>query len=221
VDPPRHRSVARLKRREQSVLIIDRRLQGSSTCLEAAISWARGRICLLSSGVGHYGPRCSRSAQRTLEGMGENGPTYNGGLGLTQPPSGAQRLDDAETMRLLASVDYGRVVFTLAALPAIRPVNHLVEEGRVIIRTRLTSAISAALGSADEGVVVAYEADSFDPGTRTGWSVVVTGRAYTVTDPEQVLRYEQLLDPWVNYADTVIAIEPGIVTGFHIVAAEA
>jgi len=186
-------------------------------------------MCLLSSGVGHYGPRCSRSAQRTLEGMAEDGlegvdenwPTYNGGLGLTRPPSGAQRLDDAEAMRLLASVDYGRVVFTLAALPAIRPVNHLVEEGRIIIRTRLTSAISAALRSADEDVVVAYEADSFDPGTRTGWSVVVTGRAHTVTDPEQVLRYEQLLDPWVNYADTVIAIEPGIVTGFRIVAAQA
>ena len=154
-----------------------------------------------------------------LEGMGEDWPTYNGGLGLTQPPSGAQRLDDAEAMRLLASIDYGRVVFTLTALPAIRPVNHLVDEGRIIIRTRLTSAISAAVRSA-EGVVVAYEADSFDPRTRTGWSVVVTGRAHTVTDPEQVLRYEQLLDPWVNYADTVIAIEPGLVTGFRIHATE-
>jgi Pyridoxamine 5'-phosphate oxidase len=183
--------------------------------------------CLLSSDVGHYGPRCSCGAQRMLEGMGENGlegmeenwPTYNGGLGLTQPPRGAQRLDDAEAMRLLARVDYGRVVFTLNALPAIRPVNHLVDEGRVIIRTRLTSSISAAVRSAD-GVVVAYEADSFDARTRVGWSVVVTGRARTVTDPEQVLRYEQLLDPWVNYADTVIAIEPGIVTGFRILATE-
>ena len=155
-----------------------------------------------------------------LEGIDENWPTYNGGLGLTHAPSGAQRLDDAEAMRLLASVDYGRVVFTLAALPAIRPVNHLVDEDRIIIRTRLTSAISAALRSADEGVVVAYEADSFDPRTRTGWSVVVTGRAHTVTDPERVLRYEQLLDPWVNRADTVVAIEPGMVTGLRIIATE-
>ena len=87
---------------------------------------------------------------------------YDGGLGLTRPAVGAQRLADAEALRLLASVSYGRVVFTLKSLPAIRPVNHLLDDGRIIIRTRLTSAISAAMRSSD-GVVVAYEADSIDP----------------------------------------------------------
>jgi nitroimidazol reductase NimA-like FMN-containing flavoprotein (pyridoxamine 5'-phosphate oxidase superfamily) len=138
---------------------------------------------------------------------------------LAQPANGAQPLHDAEAMWLLASVDYGRVVFTLKSLPAIRPVNHLLDEGLIVIRTRLTSAISTAMRSAD-GVVVAYEADSIDPQSRTGWSVVVTGRAYTLTDPEQVLGYEQLLHPWVNQADTVVAIEPAIITGFRITAAE-
>jgi hypothetical protein len=123
-------------------------------------------------------------------------------------------------MRLLASIGYGRVVFTLNALPAIRPVNHLVDEGRVIIRTRLTSAISTAVRSTDS-VVVAYEADSLDPQCRAGWSVVITGRAHTLTDPDQVSRYEQLLHPWVNHADTVVAIEPDIITGFRIIATEA
>lgn len=51
-------------------------------------------------------------------------------------------LDRDEAMRLLASVDHGRVVFTRAALPAIRPVNHLVVDGRVIGRTRLTAKVS-------------------------------------------------------------------------------
>jgi len=120
-------------------------------------------------------------------------------------------------MRLLASVDYGRVVFTLNALPAIRPVNHLVDGGRIVIRTRLTSALSVDM-RATEDVVVAYEADSIDPATRTGWSVVVTGLAHTLTDPEQVLRYEQLLRPWVNHADTVIAIAPKMITGSRITA---
>ena len=142
---------------------------------------------------------------------------YDGGLGLTQPAVGAQPLSDTEAVRLLAGVDYGRVVFTLGALPAIRPVNHLLDEGRIIIRTRLTSAISTALRSRDDAVV-AYEADSFDPQTRTGWSVVATGRIYTITDPAEVLRYEQLLHPWVNQADTVIAIEPTIISGFRITA---
>ena len=144
---------------------------------------------------------------------------YDGGLGLTRPAVGAQRLADAEALRLLASVSYGRVVFTLKSLPAIRPVNHLLDDGRIIIRTRLTSAISAAMRSSD-GVVIACEAGSIDPATRTGWSVVVTGREYAITDPDQVARYEQLLHPWVNHADTVVAIEPGIITGFRIVATE-
>jgi Pyridoxamine 5'-phosphate oxidase len=141
---------------------------------------------------------------------------YDGGLGLAQPPKGSQELSRDEALQLLASVDYGRVVFTLDALPAIRPVNHLVDEGRIIIRTRLTTGISTVVRSAESGVVVAYEADNFDPQSRTGWSVVVIGPAHTVNDPGQVSRYERLLHPWVNHADTVLAIEPHVVTGFHI-----
>jgi hypothetical protein len=144
---------------------------------------------------------------------------YDGGLGLERPAEGSQPLDRVEAMRLLASVSYGRVVFTLAALPAIRPVNHLVDEDRIIIRTRLTTSISAAVQSTTAGVVVAYEADSFDPERHAGWSVVVTGRARTVTDSDQIARYERLLHPWVNHADTVLAIDPYIVTGFRIQSA--
>jgi len=123
----------------------------------------------------------------------------------------------AEAMRLLASVPYGRVVFTRDALPAIRPVNHLVDNGRVILRTRVTAAISSVLRSVPSpAVVVAYEADELDAERQSGWSVVVTGVATTLTDPEQVARYERLLHPWVNTADTVIAIDPHIVTGIRI-----
>lgn len=129
-------------------------------------------------------------------------------------------LDRAEAMRLLGSIGYGRVVFTREALPAIRPVNHLIDRGRVIVRTRLTATVSVEVRSRDSsGVVVAYEADDLDPQHRTGWSVVVTGLATTITDPDHVARYEQLLQPWVNMAmDTVIAIEPRVVTGIRIVS---
>ncbi len=140
---------------------------------------------------------------------------YDGGLGLAQLAVGAQPIGIVEALRLLASVSYGRIVFTLKTLPAIRPVNHIVDEGRIIIRTRLTSVISTEARSHD-GVVVAYEADSIDPQAREGWSVVVTGRAYTLRDPAQLSRYEQLLQPWVNHADTVIAIEPEIISGLRI-----
>jgi hypothetical protein len=141
------------------------------------------------------------------------------GSGLVQLADGAKELTRAEAMGLLASVAYGRVIFTLNALPAVRPVNHLIDDGHVIIRTRLTSAICTAEQSID-GVVVAYEADSLDPQRRTGWSVAITGRAHTITDPEQVSRYEHLLRPWVNHADTVVAIDPAMVTGFRIIASQ-
>jgi Pyridoxamine 5'-phosphate oxidase len=131
----------------------------------------------------------------------------------------AVELERGEAMRLLASVDHGRVVFTHQALPAIRLVNHLVDDGRVIVRTRLTAKVSTVVRlNGDAGVVVAYEADDLDPQRRAGWSVVVTGWATTITDPEEVARYEQLLHPWVNMTmDTMIAIQPEIVTGIRIV----
>ena len=145
---------------------------------------------------------------------------YDGGLGVAEPASGSQKVSRAEAMRLLASVDYGRVVFTLKALPAVRPVNHLVDDGRIIIRTRLTTAISTVATSADSGVVVAYEADDFDSQSQSGWSVVATGWARRVTDPGEVSRYERLLHPWVNHADTVLTIDPDVVTGIRIIASK-
>lgn len=134
---------------------------------------------------------------------------------MAQPAVGSQLLDAAEAMQLLADAEYGRVVFSLNALPAVRPVNHVVDDGRIIIRARLTSAISKAVRAAD-GVVVAYEADSIDPEARAGWSVVATGFANTVTDPDRIARCERLLHPWVNHADSVISIEPTMITGLRI-----
>ena len=167
----------------------------------------------MALGPGPYGPRWWSGVKQMLKNVNHSG--YDGGLGLAQPAVGAQQLGDAAAMRLLASVDYGRVVFTLNALPAIRPVNHVVESGRILLRTRLTTAISAATRSVD-GVVVAYEADSIDPQAKTGWSVVATGLAHTLTDPDQISLFERLLHPWVNHADTVIAIEPVTISGFRI-----
>ncbi|MFE3099020.1 pyridoxamine 5'-phosphate oxidase family protein [Nocardia tengchongensis] len=127
-----------------------------------------------------------------------------------------------EALRLLASVPFGRVIFTRDALPAVRPVNHLVEDGEiVIVRTRLTSRLTSTV-RADSNVVVAYEADDIDPVEQLGWSVVVTGIARPVTDPERVARYEALLRPWVDgMMDSIVAIEPTLVTGVRLVAKQA
>jgi nitroimidazol reductase NimA-like FMN-containing flavoprotein (pyridoxamine 5'-phosphate oxidase superfamily) len=120
-----------------------------------------------------------------------------------------------QCLALLSSVPFGRVVYTHRALPAIRPVNHIVDGGRIIIRSSLGSGITGAAG---DGIVVAFEADAIDPDTRTGWSVVVTGLARLVEDPAEVARYEQLLAPWVDgRMDCVVSIPADLVTGYQLV----
>ncbi|MGW7547136.1 pyridoxamine 5'-phosphate oxidase family protein [Streptomyces sp. NPDC054770] len=125
-----------------------------------------------------------------------------------------------EALKLLAAAPLGRVVFSHQALPAIRPVNHLVEaNGDIVIRTHAGGAL---LGRAARSEVVAYEADALDPATRTGWSVVVTGAASPVTDPAECARYLTLLTPWVDTEmDHVLRIQADIVTGYRLVGGDA
>jgi hypothetical protein len=137
-----------------------------------------------------------------------------------------EEVDHAEAMDLLGSASFGRLVFTLGALPAIRPVNHVVDDGEIVIRTRRLAGVSTALAAASDGaldqepsLVVAYEADDLDPLTRMGWSVVVTGYAVPITDPARLARIERHLHPWIeSVMDTAIAITPEIVTGMRLVA---
>jgi hypothetical protein len=117
----------------------------------------------------------------------------------------------------MGSVSMGRIVFTQRAMPAIRPVNHLVDEQVIIIRSHLGAAIVALSGERD-GAVVCYEADDIDPVRHTGWSVIATGTARLVRDPAVIARYEQGLEPWAaGQMDYVIAIRPQILTGLRLV----
>ncbi|WUH89751.1 pyridoxamine 5'-phosphate oxidase family protein [Streptomyces sp. NBC_00433] len=77
-------------------------------------------------------------------------------------------------MRLLATITIGRIVFTHHALPAILPVRYVLDQGSAIaVRTSKTSRMAVEVDRA----VVAFEADCFNEEARSGWSVVVTGRA--------------------------------------------
>ena len=126
-------------------------------------------------------------------------------------------LTRGESLRLLASVPVGRVAFSHRALPAIRPVNHLLASDQIIIRADLGTALSNEVGP-EGGMVVAYEVDMLEAEDRVGWSVVVVGRARRVTDEAAADRYRQILHPWVSgsMAD-VLAIQAEIVTGFRLV----
>ncbi len=131
-----------------------------------------------------------------------------------------EALPREESLRLLGSTSLGRVVFTHLALPAIRPVNHIVENGKILIRTHMGSAIVSAVDGT--GTVVAYEADMIDPGDHLGWSVIVVGKASLLTDPVEIARYQQVLQPWLSGTmDDVIAITTDMVDGFRLTGEQA
>lgn len=121
-------------------------------------------------------------------------------------------LDRQGCLRLLAKVPVGRVVYTRQALPAVLPINFSLDtDASVLLRTSPDSDLIRAIA----GVVVAFEADEFDAATRSGWSVVVTGRATVVRDPAEHERLSQSGPvSWMPLQDAVfVRIESEMVTG--------
>lgn len=120
-------------------------------------------------------------------------------------------------MRLLGSVPMGRIAYTSRAMPAIRPVNHMVDDdGRIIIRSHEGGSIVTAT-DAKRGTVVSYEADQIDASARTGWTVFVTGLARLVDDPDEAAAYRRALPSWVGGLDYIISIDPTMVAAYELV----
>ncbi len=136
---------------------------------------------------------------------------------VTATPRRTVHLTEAECLSLLGSVTVGRIVFTQNALPAIRPVNHLLDGDAIIIRSHLGAAIVSPADRA-HGAVVAYEADNLDQQQHLGWSVIVTGVAHIIREPAAIARYQQLMRPWVDgQMDHVISIHPQDITGIRLI----
>jgi hypothetical protein len=81
--------------------------------------------------------------------------------------------------------------------------------------------VESRVASGAPGEVVAFKVDDLDPASRTGWSVVVTGPAYSIGEPSILARLDPLrLLPWAGAAGeerTYIRIRPGLVTGRQMV----
>ncbi|MGI5452132.1 pyridoxamine 5'-phosphate oxidase family protein [Streptomyces sp. CA-249302] len=132
------------------------------------------------------------------------------------PNDGFRELERQECLRLMAKVPVGRIVHTRQALPAVLPVNFCLDaDGAVLLRTSAASELIRAV----DGVVVAFEVDEVDAATHSGWSVVVTGPAMVVTDPDE---HERLLRTgprsWAPSPQEVfVRVEPELVTGRELV----
>ena len=111
--------------------------------------------------------------------------------------SGLEILPYDECLRLLGTVPVGRVSFFADGEIVVLPVNYVMDGNDPVFRTARGSKLSAAEGQD----VVAFEADAYDERTRTGWSVLVNGRAHAIYEDPDIQRLVRLgLQPWAAVA---------------------
>lgn len=130
-------------------------------------------------------------------------PTDHAGLAI---------LPLADCMRLLNSVPIGRIGFQADGEVVVLPVNHIVDGQCVAFRTAVGSKLSAADGQTR----VVFEADDYDAGRRSGWSVLMNGYAEVVYEDAEIEALNRLgLDTWADDAARPlwVRIRPECVSG--------
>ncbi len=108
----------------------------------------------------------------------------------------------------------GRVVFSTDRGPVALPVNFEYTEGQIVLSTDVKKA-----SLLEESSVVGFEVDRVDDALSEGWSVLVSGRARVVDDPEELLRLSSLdLEAWAGgNRHALVCIAPTEITGRVIV----
>ncbi|GAA2961498.1 MULTISPECIES: pyridoxamine 5'-phosphate oxidase family protein [Streptomycetaceae] len=127
-------------------------------------------------------------------------------------------LSQEECWKLLGSHGVGRVVVSNDMGPAVFPVNYASVEGKIAYRTSPGSRPAHAAGH-----LTAFEVDHIDEAFSRGWSVLVVGRARTVTEPEAVEDLEKhgSTTPWAGGPrEQWIVVTPDQVTGRRIVVGD-
>jgi nitroimidazol reductase NimA-like FMN-containing flavoprotein (pyridoxamine 5'-phosphate oxidase superfamily) len=101
-------------------------------------------------------------------------------------------LSHDECVKLLASSSVGRIAVVDGDQPVILPVNYTYTDDGIILHTDPGVKLEAGRQR-----VVAFEIDEIHPEEKTGWSVLVKGHAYDVTDTIDE-RSERLRDVQVD-----------------------
>lgn len=163
----------------------------------------------------------NRAEEHPGQSGGASVPAYGGnGAGMLDDvgafvPQASRDLTAAESLRRLASVRYGRIVFSRYTLPIIRPVNHIVDGETIIVHSNRGAA------QTPDPQVVAYEVDIIDEDTHRGWCVIVTGTAEPVEDATEIERYRALLQSWLpGPREHIVRIVPDRVTGLEFIDPE-
>lgn len=129
--------------------------------------------------------------------------------------AGLAVLTFAECLELVATSGVGRVAFMADGEIEVLPVNYTIDGPAIAFRTSAGSKLEAASARA----VVAFEIDAYDEQQRTGWSVVIKGRAEVVADPDVIGHLEASgLRPFATSVPKPewVLIHPNTVTGRRV-----
>jgi len=112
----------------------------------------------------------------------------------------------------------GRVVLVTGRGPAAHPMNFAVSAGDVIVSTTVEQAARLEAQSK-----VSFQIDRVDESMGEGWSVLVTGSAQRVDDPDDLVALARLdLAPWAGGPrHALVRIHPDETTGRVITQAVA
>lgn len=129
-------------------------------------------------------------------------------------PGRLTELSEAESFALLGESGVGRLAFATAAGPLIHPVNYLVDDATIVLRT----SPYTRFGEHPFGPV-AFEVDDLDAQMQRGWSVLIVGRCAPIEDADEAidLRRGGRLDVWADgQRNLFVRITPQRVTGRRI-----
>lgn len=123
-----------------------------------------------------------------------------------------QFLDPAACLALIERVAVGRIAWaeddgTVTVLAV-----NFVMDGETLV---FTTAPGAKLDAIRSRRPLTFEADDLEPALRTAWSVLITGRAEIVTDPDETERLRKLpLTPWTRSPkDLFVRLIPSQISG--------
>jgi len=123
-------------------------------------------------------------------------------------------LDAAQCRRYLGTSGVGRLVIVEPRGPVAIPVNYAMLGNDILIRTGGRADLAA--GAARPRV--SFEVDHLDEALAEGWSVLVSGTARVVTDPDELTAVSTLgVAPWPGGdRDTYVRIIASEITGRRI-----
>lgn len=127
-----------------------------------------------------------------------------------------QKLSDEESLELLSTKTFGRLVVRRKDDMDLFPLNYVVHEGAIYFRTAEGSKLFSLTLNDD----VLFEADNVDSEAEEAWSVIVKGSARALQSNDEIAKADELpLKPWLptlkyNY----VVVTPSGISGrkFHL-----